>query len=174
MGLSPRLRGNPNKEVAENLNRGSIPAPAGEPPSPTTPSTRSSVYPRACGGTSTAARASAWAWGLSPRLRGNRSTMRACSSVLRSIPAPAGEPVRAYRGAANGPVYPRACGGTGHNPPENRHLEGLSPRLRGNLLIAPWGEGHCGSIPAPAGEPPRSRIISSRSSVYPRACGGTL
>ena len=51
MGLSPRLRGNRRTEESVlDLDR-SIPAPAGEPPCASVPSSISWVYPRACGGT---------------------------------------------------------------------------------------------------------------------------
>ncbi len=53
-------------------------------------------------------------------------------------------------------------------------LQGLSPRLRGNL-IGTWRKGsRLGSIPAPAGEPLHPSYTTSRRPVYPRACGGTL
>ena len=52
-------------------------------------------------------------------------------------------------------------------------MKGLSPRLRGNALIAAHDKSDPGSIPALAGErfDPFRRGIKKR--VYPRACGGT-
>ena len=71
------------------------------------------VYPRACGGTD---------YGIGVIV-----------TLLRSIPAPAGEPPAPPKPGWLGKVYPRACGGT-HPPLQGRlALLGLSPRLRGNL-----------------------------------------
>ena len=51
--------------------------------------------------------------------------------------------------------------------------DGLSPRLRGNRLLCPWPWPCRGSIPAPAGEPPKVPKRRALKWVYPRACGGT-
>ena len=53
-------------------------------------------------------------------------------------------------------------------------LWGLSPRLRGNQVLTGGQLSRLGSIPAPAGEPLRSRISGALRWVYPRACGGTV
>ena len=50
------------------------------------------VYPRACGGTRLDSAISEAAQGLSPRLRGNLGVEGDRVIVMRSIPAPAGEP----------------------------------------------------------------------------------
>ena len=50
---------------------------------------------------------------------------------------------------------------------------GLSPRVRGNRRRRWRGVGLIGSIPACAGEPPRSRPWLTGRRVYPRVCGGT-
>ena len=120
--------------------------------------------------------------GLSPRVRGNHQRIHACASsdprvcggpdrIVGSIPACAGEP-----------------------RPDTLHL---SPRVRGNLCLAPCRPPSRRSIPACAGEPAllngrqdylarsipacagepsagSSMIPETRSSVYPRVCGGTL
>ena len=51
-------------------------------------------------------------------------------------------------------VYPRVCGGTLQPEPRRRVRAGLSPRVRGNPLIAGIIILYLGSIPACAGEPP--------------------
>ena len=53
-------------------------------------------------------------------------------------------------------VYPRACGGTKPYPMRHRMSAGLSPRMRGNLIRRKKLPCFRGSIPAHAGEPPRS------------------
>ena len=52
-GLSPRVRGNPYHADLWALDPWSIPACAGEPPSPKTADPARTVYPRVCGGTDT-------------------------------------------------------------------------------------------------------------------------
>ena len=70
------------------------------------------VYSRACGGTQTRSTSSKPCRGLSPRVRGNRSTWGVPSWGRRSIPARAGEPRSWMRLTCLHEVYPRACGGT--------------------------------------------------------------
>ena len=172
-GLSPRLRGNRAACLAALEEERSIPAPAGEPlPAPGfLMGTRSipapagepgcshqrpgalTVYPRACGGTIAFLKNGRSGMGLSPRLRGNR---RWCGNIPRwegSIPAPAGEPCRGGATAARTRVYPRACGGTVQVSNRVGVAYGLSPRLRGNLLLGLQIRIRVRSIPAPAGEP---------------------
>ena len=92
---------------------------------------------------------------------------------MRSIPAPAGEPF-VETGKADRPwVYPRACGGTFRVVGSKSFMTGLSPRLRGNRILATPNMRLIGSIPAPAGEPRLHPARRDRGLVYPRACGGT-
>ena len=70
-------------------------------------------------------------------------------------------------------VYPRVCGGTKSNRPWKRRGAGLSPRVRGNLLISAGMPNRYGSIPACAGEPWPAQFAALESEVYPRVCGGT-
>ena len=157
MGLSPRVRGNHRPAGGLWRRGGSIPARAGEPSSSGTGRDRPGVYPRACGGTSTATSSRRWTGGLSPRVRGNPETSFGAAIANRSIPARAGEPERrAPRWARRG-VYPRACGGTANTPPSSQSRHGLSPRVRGNQTAAIRQVYKQGSIPARAGEPRRRR-----------------
>ena len=70
----------------------SIPACAGEPPERDIGRYQAGVYPRVCGGTRGDASMHLCAYGLSPRVRGNRRRRVARRMMLRSIPACAGEP----------------------------------------------------------------------------------
>ena len=152
---------------------GSIPAPAGEPSHALSLAKTAPVYPRACGGTFLEQAATKREVGLSPRLRGNRTACQPAGNILRSIPAPAGEPNRLTLSRLSVRVYPRACGGTWYGTwfePKMRGLSprlrgtavscqttisasGLSPRLRGNQVDGNEHKSAAGSIPAPAGEP---------------------
>ena len=91
-GLSPRVRGNPMRLRATARLCGSIPARAGEPLFPICATFLYEVYPRACGGTFIDTLLKHIFLGLSPRVRGNRLVFRGVASILRSIPARAGEP----------------------------------------------------------------------------------
>ena len=106
------MRGNPYQIPAAGMGFRSIPAYAGEPwPGAAIPA-RGWVYPRVCGGTARTAYWPTSAYGLSPRMRGNRDMNPRPAADLRSIPAYAGEPFAYAGGARNGGVYPRVCGGT--------------------------------------------------------------
>ena len=148
---------------------GSIPAPAGE-PNAAWRCTRSSgwpVYPRACGGYPLSAGRPVY-----PRACGGTLPQRPIIPV-RSIPAPAGEPIQPHGNRKDRQVYPRACGGTAVTPRTKPPRSGLSPRLRGNLGRRGAPKLALGSIPAPAGEPSLYTAVSTPGWVYPRACGGT-
>ena len=111
--------------------------------------------------------------GLSPRLRGNLDGEEVAVGVTGSIPAPAGEPEGGQEETPPKKVYPRACGGTLSLDKRHQLLQGLSPRLRGNLVAHLRIRHIRGSIPAPAGEPADDNKLPAGSAVYPRACGGT-
>ena len=173
MGLSPRVRGN-HPHLAGRAHRvGSIPACAGEPPSPADRREHWTVYPRVCGGTPDARVVLNCQAGLSPRVRGNPGHFVFREGGPGSIPACAGEP---QENAATRPltaVYPRVCGGT--YPPRLASVpyEGLSPRVRGNHLNRQKTDTPSGSIPACAGEPYIEDEGKRIGKVYPRVCGGT-
>ena len=111
-GLSPRVRGNPASAADVARRRGSIPACAGEPQAGSGTVIERRVYPRVCGGTTFCGVRKAICGGLSPRVRGNLESLTQEQVTARSIPACAGEPIRASIAL-----------------PE---LYGLSPRVRGN------------------------------------------
>ena len=111
------------------------------------------VYPRACGGTDGIRRRRIAGGGLSPRVRGNPFSDDSIWLRIRSIPARAGEPQSRGVASWNSEVYPRACGGTSQSPVFHYDVDGLSPRVRGNPLVAVGSGLRSGSIPARAGEP---------------------
>ena len=172
-GLSPRVRGNQHKDQLTVDGLGSIPARAGEPLYLHPHSTDEWVYPRACGGTIAQDPPPPNRLGLSPRVRGNHQGDRLPSSLLRSIPARAGEPFRHMTVFRCVEVYPRACGGTFGVEDAAYCEHGLSPRVRGNLGIYHWMSTKHRSIPARAGEPLAGLRGGVGVRVYPRACGGT-
>ena len=175
-GLSPRVRGNQLHHPSVSGIYRSIPARAGEPRLRRLRRLRRllpEVYPRACGGTSTAGVLNPHNSGLSPRVRGNHRRRDEPPAHEGSIPARAGEPPTGAPGPSTRRVYPRACGGTVGSGSAGALRQGLSPRVRGNPAGLPCDPTVTGSIPARAGEPVgwAKRITLER--VYPRACGGT-
>ncbi len=107
-------------------------------------------------------------------MRGNHLRPVAASGIRGSIPAHAGEPWTTEPDRGSSGVYPRACGGTALQGTGLRPQQGLSPRMRGNppcpsATWRPWR-----SIPAHAGEPMRGSSSLGETTVYPRACGGTM
>ncbi len=131
-GLSPPVRGN-HAQVSRALRyHGSIPACAGEPPSPGSTCRPMMVYPRLCGGTTGTTAFLERTYGLSPPVRGNHPAPPFRRPVCRSIPACAGEPFILYIIRGGNGVYPRLCGGTGVTRQYRVQARGLSPPVRGN------------------------------------------
>ena len=171
-GSIPAHAGEPFAAVSHCATRSrSIPAHAGEPHRSQVAAVDNRVYPRACGGT-----AAAEANGSIP----------ACGGTIQ--PAIWSCPSRVYPRACGGTssgsgverprrVYPRACGGTAaeaaartdggsipahagepQRPFRPPSVQGLSPRMRGNLEnLARRHPILVGSIPAHAGEPDQDR-----------------
>ena len=152
----------------------SIPACAGEPSGRLDSRSSQRVYPRVCGGTPLVAYPYSPTKGLSPRVRGNLSCFFSPFSVYGSIPACAGEPLLGSCTTTSCTVYPRVCGGTFHMVNSLPDVDGLSPRVRGNLRLQLQGRNSRGSIPACAGEPARRADAVGPGRVYPRVCGGTI
>ena len=132
------------------------------------------VYPRGCGGTSTSATPMVRSGGLSPRVRGNPGRKDRKARLAGSIPAGAGEPWTGAAVAGSRWVYPRGCGGTLPSRIPSMSLNGLSPRVRGNLALDLQERSLNGSIPAGAGEPRPRACPACGTEVYPRGCGGTV
>ena len=173
VGLSPHVRGNLFHQRVNATHFRSIPACAGEPPLEPAQYNVIEVYPRMCGGTRRDVAGAWWDGGLSPHVRGNRRRCAVLLSREGSIPACAGEPIRASPDPSLPKVYPRMCGGTAYATLPRLPPTGLSPHVRGNRLRHAAAAAAHGSIPACAGEPPTPRCRGCRPRVYPRMCGGT-
>ena len=168
------MRGNRLLAERHQAEHGSIPARAGEPVTNQPDIEKSTVYPRACGGTAVDPEIVTFAYGLSPRVRGNPFRRQGAGGERGSIPARAGEPDRPDRCRCFLRVYPRACGGTACMGERLPSYLGLSPRVRGNLIGCRVDPAGIGSIPARAGKPDQLAASEYPGGVYPRACGETL
>ena len=112
--------------------------------------------------------------GLSPRVRGNLLFAVWMYLLLGTIPACAGEPPKWAASPSPFRDYPRVCGGTPREGEGRPAPVGLSPRVRGNLVLPHPQVPRRGTIPACAGEPRPCPRISRVSGDYPRVCGGTM
>ena len=110
-GQSPLMRGKPLERVRPTLERGSIPAHAGETSSLSQAAATRSVNPRSCGGNQEYRRGLYHYTGQSPLMRGKRGAAAAPISESGSIPAHAGETEEVRDAPAFGEVNPRSCGG---------------------------------------------------------------
>ena len=167
------MRGHPVVVQPQQASPGSIPACAGSPLIARAVRVVSAVYPRVCGVTRVCASTVTICEGLSPRVRGHLDPCSWPVSTGGSIPACAGSPVGGVCHVPPCEVYPRVCGVTVTRrfcPPL---LRGLSPRVRGHLLLSPPSPSAPGSIPACAGSPSPFVIKSGGTGVYPRVCGVT-
>ncbi len=112
------------------------------------------AYPRACGATGQQPAAKRPAYGLPPRVRGNRASALRAEPVVGPTPARAGQPL------------PSDIASLG--------VGGLPPRVRGNRSRGAPSRCRAGPTPARAGQPGRTRRSSAPGEAYPRACGATL
>ena len=155
------------------LSNRSIPASAGQPGLNFVNGRTERVYPRECGATLGSTYYDPAKYGLSPRVRGNRTQSTTWAPSPRSIPASAGQPVASSTGPPGIQVYPRECGATGRTPGEVAGTGGLSPRVRGNQSIMTVYRLSNRSIPASAGQPTIYLHRLRYNPVYPRECGAT-
>ena len=89
------------------------------------------VHPRVCGERGKARVVTFQAPGSSPRVRGTGHPSRAAPTVLRFIPACAGNGGETTGAPRPGSVHPRVCGERVHPRELPRHVVGSSPRVRG-------------------------------------------
>ena len=131
------------------------------------------VYPRVCGGSRCSPVKTFGLTGLSPRVRGKRSSRLGFPVAQGSIPACAGEAGQRAAEGSHCKVYPRVCRGSIRPSGRAMVTKGLSPRVRGKRR-QPAG-GACGrrSIPACAGEAVKLWQRLRGMEVYPRVCGGS-
>ena len=192
-GLSPRVRGSPERFYPGQDGTGSIPACAGgariasrcaglmrglSPRVRGSPglSVRRALGSRsipACAGEPGPNPSSGCTIGVYPRVCGGSHAVEdAALALAGSIPACAGEPDVLVVWADTSRVYPRVCGGASYITGIVHPDQGLSPRVRGSPKETRKEDGVIRSIPACAGEPSPHSGSVFRLRVYPRVCGG--
>ena len=173
-GPSPRARGIQADLGHDDHRRGSIPASAGNPPSPAASGWWTRVHPRERGESARAMRLLVTSWGPSPRARGILLCDPGPLGLEGSIPASAGNPAGPISVSALHWVHPRERGESFAGAPLSRPVGGPSPRARGILAARARAVHILGSIPASAGNPHRHQIHLSLSRVHPRERGESL
>ena len=170
-GSSPRLRGTRELAAPRDDTHRFIPAPAGNAHERCALASPAAVHPRACGERVNLGVSLLLGGGSSPRLRGTPVHDMSPFSMLRFIPAPAGNAPPASENRLAPPVHPRACGERFWQQRRTTGASGSSPRLRGTRRRLARVSVAIRFIPAPAGN--ASALISSMSvkTVHPRACG---
>ena len=152
---------------------GSIPACAGEAPPSSSPSRRTRVHPRVCGGSETPLHRVVCRRGPSPRVRGKQPHRPLRRKGPGSIPACAGEAPTRWTGTTRPAVHPRVCGGSVWILGILTYALGPSPRVRGKRCPAPPSKWARRSIPACAGEASSADRKGTGGTVHPRVCGGS-
>ena len=153
----------------------SIPAWAGKPQRGAAHRRELRVYPRVGGETMTSAANSTARPGLSPRGRGNLSTVAQRLNDIRSIPAWAGKPQLSQIALPRQRVYPRVGGETCGKQPVRLANPGLSPRGRGKPSGATRKLGRAGVYPRVGGETSDWRSESTNfQGLSPRGRGNPV
>ena len=134
-GLSPRIRGMPFKCLAIPVIARFIPAYTGNASLAALRVNIDTVYPRVYGECLSRSRnRNGWS-GLSPRIRGMRNGRSFGNTTPRFIPAYTGNATEDAAGYAALTVYPRVYGECLHAAHVLSDISGLSPRIRGMLLM---------------------------------------
>ena len=170
-GSSPRLRGTQLNGTNPDATLRFIPAPAGNTGSVIPSALPRSVHPRACGEHKSEAPSVSKAVGSSPRLRGTQHIRTMRSSLMRFIPAPAGNTLSSFHSSLLHTVHPRACGEHAERSLAQPSAAGSSPRLRGTRALQQPAHFRARFIPAPAGNTDHALSFQNREAVHPRACG---
>ena len=170
-GLSPRVRGIPDKIHSDKQIWRSIPACTGNPTGRANRCRWSRVYPRVYGESNECAAGWAQVYGLSPRVRGILQRQAARGRHLRSIPACTGNPPCRQRTPTPPGVYPRVYGESVRIAGQRLPDVGLSPRVRGIQGGRRDHPLHAGSIPACTGNPAPCCGAPAGTGVYPRVYG---
>ena len=171
VGSSPRVRGTDSGSGASRGRWRFIPACAGNRINKLRIITCYTVHPRVCGEQSSPITIEPGSAGSSPRVRGTESIRRLPPIGDRFIPACAGNRKMTSIWQSMRSVHPRVCGEQSAVLPDQRPINGSSPRVRGTDFnggsVASAGR----FIPACAGNSSLMTGWGSIRTVHPRVCG---
>src|SRR5690625_1592384 len=131
------------------------------------------VYPHVYGATYYTSQKSNSDLGLSPCVWGHPPSIAILPSSPGSIPMCMGPPLSRPAHAVRYRVYPLVYGATLHSLIHAQAVPGLSPSVRGHLLVLPPMPSQKGSIPMCMGPPTTRLSILSPCRVYPHVYGAT-
>ena len=170
-GSSPRMRGTPRARPGQHMDRGIIPAYAGNTSARHSPSEPRWDHPRVCGEHSTVTGVTRVRLGSSPRMRGTRTTGHGLDASRRIIPAYAGNTTNLGRTLTLDGDHPRVCGEHLCTVRWSMQVVGSSPRMRGTRLDHFSYPASIGIIPAYAGNTCCESGESYGRRDHPRVCG---
>ena len=129
------------------------------------------VHPRVCGEHLPGCSLSGGDAGSSPRMRGTQRSDIDVQSLLRFIPAYAGNTRVLFCSCRAVPVHPRVCGEHCLSHVETLAFAGSSPRMRGTRKPQVFARGVRRFIPAYAGNTRSGQRDCRPAAVHPRVCG---
>ena len=130
-GSSPRMRGKLRLRLTPTTAARIIPAHAGQTYRHLKKFLTYPDHPRACGANCPRSTASRWVFGSSPRMRGKPWLGWDSPTMLRIIPAHAGQTPHTHRASSPPTDHPRACGANPRRVAKTADTPGSSPRMRG-------------------------------------------
>ena len=173
-GSSPRGRGTLGMSRPDRAAFRFIPAWAGNTMFSSGVASVTTVHPRVGGEHGSYLTMRTISYGSSPRGRGTRFVEQHNRSMVRFIPAWAGNTRQGGHTPAYPPVHPRVGGEHGPGPGDDRVCVGSSPRGRGTRHDGDEPARRCRFIPAWAGNTCPYCCRVPRTSVHPRVGGEHL
>ena len=168
------MRGKPRLERDDSRTRRIIPAHAGQTWVWIRFFQTTTDHPRACGANEQDTDSDPDRIGSSPRMRGKRRRQDAHASLLRIIPAHAGQTSLLMMLMLPPPDHPRACGANVTVDGGGQPVAGSSPRMRGKLTANAVIRLTMRIIPAHAGQTWRADASTTACPDHPRACGANM
>ena len=170
-GSSPRVRGTDTGSRRTTGRRRFIPACAGNRPYHAHTHAHTSVHPRVCGEQELLMIRLDVETGSSPRVRGTAGRRDPRPSIVRFIPACAGNSFSAVDHAEDPAVHPRVCGEQRRGRIWYTMQPGSSPRVRGTVTNSTTLAIAARFIPACAGNRFSPQKATLHATVHPRVCG---
>ena len=170
-GSSPHMRGTHSSSQDTNLERGIIPAHAGNTYYKTRKNYLLRDHPRTCGEHSQNPNPAQRMTGSSPHMRGTHAALMFDADCAGIIPAHAGNTSHDKSFQKIFKDHPRTCGEHRSRCRFSLPLQGSSPHMRGTLWLWLTGFFLPGIIPAHAGNTAYSTVTFLPYQDHPRTCG---
>ena len=172
-GLSPRVWGNLVMMSLSFSQSGPIPTCVGQPGAKRLEQHYQEAYPHVCGATFGMPFRRQGNAGLSPRVWGNLLLLVSLPAQMRPIPTCVGQPLSTPPTRLPMTAYPHVCGATVLSNQHLLKMDGLSPRVWGNLFAFSTAMNVPGPIPTCVGQPKVNKSEVYYGRAYPHVCGAT-